>query len=120
MLPRRTVVAVRGDATSFLQGIVTADVVNLQEGAATSALMLTPQGRIVHEMMITSDGMGGMLLEVESDSKESLLRALNVYKLQANVEVCRVVVERPVGEAGGQGRKRAGEWRSILCAPGHC
>ena len=48
VLADRTILSVSGpDAPTFLQGLLTSDVVDLADGAASSAALLTPQGKVL-------------------------------------------------------------------------
>jgi tRNA-modifying protein YgfZ len=89
LLPDRGVVKVVGDgARSFLHGLVTADVLNLQPGAARFCALLTPQGKIVVDFILTeapaADG-GGFFLDVPRALAATLVEKLNLYKLRAKL-----------------------------------
>ncbi|GGE69276.1 CAF17-like 4Fe-4S cluster assembly/insertion protein YgfZ [Niveispirillum cyanobacteriorum] len=85
-LSNRTVIAIGGDdRISFLQGLVTNDVTNLQGKAVWSAL-LTAQGKYLHDFIILADG-DRLLLDVEAERRDDLIRRLRMFRLRAKVEL---------------------------------
>ncbi len=85
-LPDRTIIAVSGDdRVTFLQGLVTNDVTQLDDRAVWSAL-LTAQGKYLHDFIILADG-GRLLLDVEAGRRDDLLRRLRMFRLRAKVEL---------------------------------
>ena len=86
-LDNRGLLAVRGeDARSFLQGVVSNDVMRVSEGRAIHAAFLTPQGKFLHEFFIVQSG-DALLLECEAGRAADLARRLSLYKLRAKVAV---------------------------------
>ncbi|NVJ71027.1 MAG: folate-binding protein YgfZ [Alphaproteobacteria bacterium] len=86
-LEARGVIRLKGpEARSFLQGIVTNDVMKADAETAVYAALLTPQGKFLFDMMIVSDG-DDLLLDVEAARKPDLMRRLMMYKLRADVEI---------------------------------
>ncbi len=84
-LDHRAVLRLKGpDARSFLQGLVTNDVMAVAPGKAVYAAMLTPQGKYMFDMIIMADG-DDLLLDVEAGRKADLMRRLMMYKLRADV-----------------------------------
>ncbi len=87
LLPDRAVVTVSGpDATSFLQGILTANVETLPEGEARLAALLSPQGKILFDFLVSRDG-DGYRLDASAERVPDLLRRLNLYRLRAKVTI---------------------------------
>jgi folate-binding protein YgfZ len=86
-LTDRAVLALAGaDARSFLQGLVTNDVVALRPGAGLYAALLSPQGKILFDFFLT-EGDGAILLDCALAAQEMLLKKLRLYKLRAKIEI---------------------------------
>ncbi len=84
-LENRGVVRLSGpDSRSLLQGLITNDIDNLNGNAALYAGLLTPQGKFLFDMIIVADG-DDLLLDIEAERKDDLVRRLMMYKLRADV-----------------------------------
>jgi hypothetical protein len=97
LLPDRGVVKITGDgARNFLQGLVTADMLDLTPGTARFAALLTPQGKIIADFIVVeaADG-GGFFLDIPRTLGASLVEKFNLYRS----------IQRP-WRAGGMGRRR--------------
>ena len=82
----RIILCVSGpDAKSFLQNLVTNDVTKLDNNIIYSAL-LTPQGKLVSDFFLI-DSDQGILIDVNSEVSEKLLKLLTLYKLRAEVRI---------------------------------
>jgi len=88
------------DRQSFLQGLVTNDVMKLSDGPIYAAL-LSAQGKYMFDFFLAADG-DGVLLDVAADRAPALAQRLTMYRLRADVQI--EADERPV-------------WRSIGAAP---
>jgi folate-binding protein YgfZ len=90
-LPDRGVVKVSGeDARSFLNGLVTTDVLLLRPGLGRFGALLTPQGKITVDFLITEAPAGhggGFLLDCPRALAQGLTDKLGFYKLRAKVAV---------------------------------
>jgi tRNA-modifying protein YgfZ len=91
LLSDRGAVKVAGDeARTFLQGLVSADMLELHPGAARFCALLTPQGKIIADFIATEapakDG-GGFFLDVARERVKALVDKLNLYKLRSRVMV---------------------------------
>ena len=85
ILPDRLVIAITGDdRIPFLQGLITNDAARLEKGEAIYAAMLSPQGKFLHDFFIIPDGET-LLLDVNRDRADDLLKRLKIYKLRASV-----------------------------------
>jgi len=89
LLPDRGVVKVAGDdARSFLNGLVTNDIVKVAPGKPRFAALLTPQGKIIIDFIVAeapiNDG-GGFFLDCPRALASALVEKLNFYKLLAKV-----------------------------------
>lgn len=86
-LDSRAVLRLSGTETrKFLQGLVTNDVTATAPGKAVYAALLTPQGKFMYDMIIMADG-DDLLLDIEAERKDDLLRRLTMYKLRADVTI---------------------------------
>ena len=86
-LDHRAVIAVTGeDRVSFLQGLVSQDVALAEPGRALWSALLTPQGKWLAEFFIIADG-DRLLLDVEADQREDLIKRLSRFRLRAKVAV---------------------------------
>ena len=77
------------DARSFLQGLVTGNVVTLEPGEARWAALLSPQGKILFDFLMSADD-DAVLLDVRADKAAELAKRLTLYKLRAKVEIADV------------------------------
>lgn len=97
---KRTVLEIGGtDRESFLQGLVSNDVLGLQKGALVYAALLSPQGKYLADFFLVP--MGDVIgLDVAADVAPGLVRRLTMYKLRANVTIAEsaVSVGRGIGE----------------------
>ncbi|MBI1361324.1 MAG: folate-binding protein [Alphaproteobacteria bacterium] len=86
-LDQRAVVSVNGpDAESFLQGLVTQDVLGLARGQRRYAALLTPQGKIIADMILERSDEG-FLVDCDRDAALLLLKRLNLFRLRARVTI---------------------------------
>jgi folate-binding protein YgfZ len=84
-LPRRAALAIEGeDRISFLQGLVSNDVMDAAPGHAVWAALLTPQGKWLADFFIFADG-DRLLLDCERDLAGDVLRRLSRYRLRSKV-----------------------------------
>ncbi len=96
----RTVIDITGaQRLSFLQGLVTNDVSDL-EGRLVYAALLNPQGKYLADFFLTAQG-DSILLDVKSDLAPGLMQRLTLYKLRADVAfaVSPLQVTRGTGAA---------------------
>ncbi len=85
-LSDRAVLAVAGpDAHSFLNGLVTQDLLSLAPGSACYAGLLTPQGKALFDLLIVAQDDGSLLLDAAAARAPDLLKRLTMYKLRAAV-----------------------------------
>jgi tRNA-modifying protein YgfZ len=85
VLTDRAVLRLSGrDRATFLQGLVTADILGLAAGAARWAALLTPQGKILFDFLVVEQD-DGTLIDCARDQLEELSKRLGFYKLRAQV-----------------------------------
>jgi folate-binding protein YgfZ len=87
-LDDRAVLAISGpQAREFLQGLVTNDILGgLAPGAGMYTALLSPQGKILFDFLVT-EGDGALLLDVARDTRDALLKKLNLYRLRSKAGV---------------------------------
>ena len=88
---RRAQLAVAGkDRASYLQGLLTNDIVALTPGSGCYAAWLTPQGRMQTDMhVLQSDSM--ILLDVPFDHAASILERLDQFLFSEDVQLASLV-----------------------------
>ena len=84
----RDVVSVSGEeATTYLQGQISQDVLSLAEGASAWSLILQPQGKVDAWFRITKTGADSYLLDVDPGFGETLLARLKRFKLRTKADL---------------------------------
>ncbi len=107
-LKDRSLIAVGGaEAQSFLQNLITTDIVSLAGDEARPGALLTPQGKILFDFMIWRDGEG-FVIETDVSQREALLKRLTMYRLRAPVTLTAMAEDGVTvswGEDAGDGVK---------------
>lgn len=86
-LAGRGVLTVAGaDATTFLQGLISNDVMRVSPERAVYAALLSAQGKFLHDLFVAAHG-NGFALDCDGERRDDLLRRLTLYKLRARVEL---------------------------------
>ncbi|MBP2446632.1 YgfZ/GcvT domain-containing protein [Rhizobium leguminosarum] len=84
-LKDRSLLSISGaEAQSFLQNLITTDIISLGADEARPGALLTPQGKILFDFMIWRDG-DGYTIETDAGQRDGLLKRLTMYKLRAAV-----------------------------------
>ncbi|QDZ21224.1 putative transferase [Chloropicon primus] len=92
-LSMRSVVELRGeDRYTFLQGLVTNDVDELEKETSAKkcmySLLLNHKGRFMHDLFLYNVGRGGsLLMDVHKPSLDLVMKVLKRYKLRSKVDV---------------------------------
>lgn len=87
LLPNRGVIAIGGeDRVTYLQGLVSNDVRLATPDKAIYTWLMTPQGKYLFDFFIYETG-DALLLDVEADRIDELLRKLKMYKLRAKISL---------------------------------
>ena len=91
VLEDRGVLRVAGEeAASFLQGLLTNDVLNLAVGAARYAALLSPQGKILFDFLVLrvpAEAGAAFLIDCPAERVGELARRLGFYRLRARVTI---------------------------------
>ena len=86
-LPDRALVAVNGpDWRTFLQGLLSQDVLTLAPGELRFAGFLTPQGKLIWDLFVLG-GEEGCWLDVAAERRAALVQRLTLYRLRAKVTI---------------------------------
>ena len=102
-LTRRGLIRAEGtSARPFLQGLVTNDVLQVNESTPIYAALLTPQGKFLHDFLIVQIG-DALVLDLEAKRLPDLLRRLTAYRLRASVEFVDVSTDLSVFAVFGAG-----------------
>lgn len=76
------------EARDFLQGLVTNDVMAVEEGAPRWAGLLTPQGKALFDFILWADGKD-ILIDCEAAQADALARRLTLYRLRRPITIAR-------------------------------
>ena len=89
-LHNRALVRVGGvEARTFLQGLLTQDVLGLIGGAPLYTALLSPQGKALFDMILWEDPAKpeDVLIDCEAARAEALIRRLTIYRLRRPVTI---------------------------------
>ncbi|HEX7876409.1 MAG TPA: folate-binding protein [Sphingobium sp.] len=76
------------DARSFLQGLLTRDVLTLKAGEPRWTGLLTPQGKALFDFILWADG-DDVLLDCEAAQSDILAKRLTLYRLRRKATIAR-------------------------------
>ncbi len=86
-LLERSLLILQGDDTlSFLQGLLSNDVLKLAEKKIVYTAMLTPQGKFLHDFFVMDDG-DRVLIDVARARRDELKSRLIRYRLRTKVSI---------------------------------
>jgi tRNA-modifying protein YgfZ len=86
-LDHRAVILVNGaDAETFLQGLLTQDVLGMSFGDRRYGALLTPQGKIIADMILQRSA-DGFLIDCDAHVAPPLLKRLKLFRLRAAVTI---------------------------------
>ena len=89
MLTDRALIRVSGEeAKSFLQGLLTRDVLTLRPDEPRWAGLLTPQGKALFDFILWADGED-VLIDCEAAQADALAKRLTLYRLRRKVTIAR-------------------------------
>ena len=87
-LADRAVLAIAGaDSRSFLQGLLTQDVMLLAPDTPQYAGLLSPQGKALFDMILFAGEGDSLFIDVAADRAPALVRRLAMYKLRKAVTI---------------------------------
>ena len=86
-LGNRALISARGpDARSFLNNLLTQDIMGLTPGTIRFAGLLSPPGRLLFDLFVIGDA-DGVILDVDAQHRDALMQRLSMYRLRAQVEI---------------------------------
>lgn len=89
-LSDRAVIRVGGtEARTFLNGLVTNDVLGVAEDKPRWSGLLTPQGKALFDFILWGDGPEDVLIDCEAAQADALVRRLTLYRLRRPVTIAR-------------------------------
>lgn len=97
---RRVYTVTGADRLSFLQGMVSNDVLPLGRGdGMVWAALLTPQGKYLADFLLVAQG-DRLLLDIKHSIADTTLRRLSMYRLRADVQFAAsdLTVTRGLGD----------------------
>ncbi len=77
------------DCASFLQGIITNDIHKVTDSNSIYTALLTPQGRYLFDFFVFKN-TDGLMIDVDKERQEDLVKLLKKYKLRSDVEIKRI------------------------------
>jgi folate-binding protein YgfZ len=85
------VFSVRGDdATAYLQGQLSQDIVALAVGATTDSLLLQPDGKLTALLRVTRVDAQGYVLDTDAGFGDTMVARLKKFLLRSKVEIERL------------------------------
>jgi tRNA-modifying protein YgfZ len=86
-LSDRALVRVSGpDAKTFLNGLLTQEVLTLKPDELRFGALLSPPGRLLFDLFLLGHE-DGVLLDVAADRRDALIQRLSLYRLRADVTI---------------------------------
>lgn len=86
----RALIGLRGEGiASFLQGLVSNDMLRLVPGQARYAALLTPQGKLLADFIVMPQAPESWLLDVAAHRADGLLQRLLMYRLRRAIQIER-------------------------------
>ena len=87
ILPNRQIISISGDdKKTFLQGLITNDINQVNNKNAIYSLMLSPQGRFLYDFFIIQKN-DTLLLDCNSNKIDEIIQKFSFYKLRSNIKI---------------------------------
>ena len=84
----RSVLAISGpDASTLLQGLVTANMDKIADGVVVPSALLTPQGKIAFDFLMGKLGEDGYFFDMRTALIADFQKRMTLYKLRADVSI---------------------------------
>jgi len=112
---RGTLLVTGSEAKSWLNGLVTCDVLQVEPGRAAFGLALNKQGKIQSEVEIVA-GAEGLLVGVSPGAAERLVAALDKFLVMEDAELSDVSADYLWADFHGLGAAAQAEAAAKLCA----
>lgn len=86
----RAILRISGDdARSFLQGLITRDVLTLVQGESRWSGLLTAQGKALFDFILWGANGDDILIDCEASQADALAKRLTLYRLRRKVVIAR-------------------------------
>ncbi len=86
-LPHRTILRITGpDRKTFLQGLITNDILKLTRETPLYSALLSPQGKVLFDFILIEEG-DAILMDCWKEKVTALKQRLEMYKLRAQVKI---------------------------------
>ena len=83
----RSLFSVTGaDRLTFLQGLLSNDVLALTQDGIVYAALLTPQGKYLADLFVVAQG-GALYLDIDTSLAAATVQRLSMYRLRADVQI---------------------------------
>ena len=116
ILSKRGLLCLSGRETlSFLQGLVTNDVLHIVRKRIVYAALLTPQGKFLHDFFLINRD-DDVLIDCEKSRIADLLKRLNMYRLRSEVSITQLPDTEGVTVVWGQAVLPAAEKNILVFA----
>ena len=84
----RSVLAISGpDASTLLQGLVTANIDKIADDVVVPSALLTPQGKIAFDFLMGKQGEDGYFFDMRTALIADFQKRMTLYKLRADVSI---------------------------------
>ena len=84
----RSVLAISGpDASTLLQGLVTANIDKIVDDVVVPSALLTPQGKIAFDFLMGKQGEDGYFFDMRTALIADFQKRMTLYKLRADVSI---------------------------------
>jgi folate-binding protein YgfZ len=88
ILEDRSVLAAKGaDASTLLQGLVTANIEKIAENTVVPCALLTPQGKIAFDFLMGKLEEDGYFFDMRTALVDDFQKRMTLYKLRADVQI---------------------------------
>lgn len=81
------------DAAEFLNDLITADTVKLDQGIVRPSALLTPQGRVLFDLLISADDQG-ITIELDADRRDIFIKKMTMYRMRRAITI--TADDRPI------------------------
>ncbi len=85
-MSRALITLTGADVISFLQGIITQDIADMQESECRFGAMLSPQGKWQHDFFLIRTAEG-IAVDIAAHHRDIFIKKLKLYKMRADVHI---------------------------------
>ncbi|MEP3197550.1 MAG: folate-binding protein [Lentilitoribacter sp.] len=96
-LKDRSVLAIKGaDASTLLQGLVTANIDRIEQSTVVPCALLTPQGKIAFDFLLGKLEEDGYFFDMRTALVDDFQKRMTLYKLRADVQISLLEDWQPI------------------------